>query len=196
MEKLISRLKEHTVALSAVVLVAIIVIFTLLYLNNSLKNNLSNRDEDISKLEKQIIENQTMIATLNAEKEKMIGQIAQNAVEYDAEIADLKSKISEFENQKANAYQYPQYYTDYLIQNGFSTPALLMETLTNKDSIIPIKGVLGGTMHWVPENSILLTDKFVFASFEDGHVAGFALLQYSFEGQGEVNWKVIETYVD
>lgn len=196
MEKLISWLKEHTIALAAIVLVAIIIIFTLLYLNHSLKNNLSNRDENISNLQKQIAEEQETIDKLNAEKETMIGQIAQNAVEYDAEIADLKSKISEFENQKDKTYQYPDYYIDYLIKNGFSTPALLMATLTDKDSIIPIKGVLGGTMHWIPENSILLTDKFVFASFEDGHVAGFALLQYSFEGQGEVTWKVIETYMD
>ena len=126
----------------------------------------------------------------------MIGQIAQNAVEYDAEIADLKSKISDFETQMNNAYQYPKYYTDYLIQNGFSTPASLMATLSDEDSLIPIKGILGGTMHWIPERAILLTDKFVFASFEDGHIEGFALLQYSFEGQGEVTWKVIETYMD
>ena len=50
MEKLISWLKEHTVALFAIALVALIIIFTLLYLNNSLKNNLSLRDEELSKL--------------------------------------------------------------------------------------------------------------------------------------------------
>lgn len=196
MEKTISWLKEHTVTIMSIFIVAVIAVFSLLYINNSLKNDLNDRDAKIVNLEKEITEKQTTIDNLDAEKEKMIGQIAQNAVAYDAEIADLKTKINALEDQKVNAFQYPDYYVDYLVQNGFANPKLLLATLSDNNNIIPIKGVLGGKMYWLPESSILLNDKFVFASFEDGHIAGFALLQYSFEAQGQVTWKVIETYME
>lgn len=196
MERLITWLKEHTIAMLSLLIVALVAILSLTYINSSLKNDVLSQEDKIGILEKELTAKQGAIDNLNAEKESMIGQIAQNAVEYDSEIADLKLQVGELNDRLSNSYQYPSYYIDYLAQNGFASPSLLIDTLSDESDLIPVKGILGGTMYWIPQNSILLNDKFVFAAFEDGHVAGFALLQYSLKGQGEVTWKIIETYMD
>ena len=196
MERLITWLKEHTIAMLSLLIVALVAILSLTYINSSLKKDVLSQEDKIGILEKELTAKQGAIDNLNAEKESMIGQIAQNAVEYDSEIADLKLQVGELNDKLSNSYQYPSYYIDYLAQNGFASPSLLIDTLSDESDLIPVKGILGGTMYWIPQNSILLNDKFVFAAFEDGHVVGFALLQYSLKGQGEVTWKIIETYMD
>ena len=82
-------------------------------------------------MKKNLLPKQGAIDNLNAEKESMIGQIAQNAVEYDSEIADLKLQVGELNDKLSNSYQYPSYYIDYLAQNGFASPSLLIDTLSD-----------------------------------------------------------------
>ena len=56
MEKTISWLKEHTVAIMSIFFVAVIAVFSLLYINNSLKNDLNVQEAKIVNLEKEITE--------------------------------------------------------------------------------------------------------------------------------------------
>jgi hypothetical protein len=71
----------------------------------------------------------------------------------------------------------------------------LLADLTRNTSLIPYDGVLGGTMRFVPSESVVLTNRWVFATFEDGHVSGHMLLEYSVSDQGEIGWRVIEAYL-
>ncbi len=69
--------------------------------------------------------------------------------------------------------------------------------LVKHPELITYKGVLGGTMGFYFENKIwVLTDKWVLAWFEDGHVGGYILLEYTVSDDGKISWKVIDSYLD
>lgn len=67
--------------------------------------------------------------------------------------------------------------------------------LQSRSELIPFDGVLGGTMGFYSDKHIqVLTDKWVLAYFEDGHIFGFILLEYDIK-DGEITWKVIDSYL-
>ena len=49
--------------------------------------------------------------------------------------------------------------------------------------------VLGGTMHY--NNIQLLGDKWIIADFEDGHVYGKAIFEYTLLEDDKLNFKII-----
>lgn len=62
--------------------------------------------------------------------------------------------------------------------------------------LIPYKGILGGTMGFHIDNDIhVLTDRWVFAYFEDGHISGYMLLRYDINN-GSIVWNVIDSFLD
>lgn len=62
--------------------------------------------------------------------------------------------------------------------------------------LIPYDGVLGGTMGFYSRDSVrVLSDRWVLASFEDGHRMGRMLLRYDVTDNGIV-WKVIDSYIE
>ncbi|TVR51952.1 MAG: hypothetical protein EA426_19575 [Spirochaetaceae bacterium] len=62
--------------------------------------------------------------------------------------------------------------------------------------IIPFDPVLGGTMGFYdPGNITVLNDRWVYAVFEDGHVAGSMLIEYVGTADGIV-WSVIDAALD
>lgn len=62
--------------------------------------------------------------------------------------------------------------------------------------LIPYKGIKGGTMGFYSENDIhVLTNKWVLAYFEDGHISGYMLLRYDINN-GVISWKVIDSYLN
>ena len=65
--------------------------------------------------------------------------------------------------------------------------------LLSKPHLIPLDPVLGGTMFFIPEAVQLLSDRWVMATYEDGHVQGRALFEYQVSSQGEISWRVLAT---
>lgn len=84
----------------------------------------------------------------------------------------------------------------YLTENGLNNPVQqLKEDLTNRDDLIPVEGVLGGTMRIYSTDQIrILPGRYVFAVFEDGHVQGNLILQYEVKN-GQISWEIIESSV-
>lgn len=82
----------------------------------------------------------------------------------------------------------------YLIDNGLTNPIIqLKEDLVNRDDLIPVDGVLGGTMRVYSTDQIrILPGRYVFAVFEDGHIQGNLILQYEVK-DGQISWKIIES---
>ncbi|MFW5801414.1 MAG: hypothetical protein ACOCVC_05245 [Spirochaeta sp.] len=70
----------------------------------------------------------------------------------------------------------------------------LKQDLMGKPWIIPYDGVLGGTMgfHTV-ENIFILSERWVYARFEDGHIAGDMLLEYRIHSTGEIVWEILHS---
>jgi hypothetical protein len=71
----------------------------------------------------------------------------------------------------------------------------LRRDLTEQPDLIPHEPVLGGNMYFVPEGIHILNDRWVLATFEDGHIRGQMLLEYEVV-HGNVVWQVIESYLE
>ena len=71
-------------------------------------------------------------------------------------------------------------------------PEIVVDELLTRPELIPYEGTLGGTMGFYSEENIqVLNDQWVFARFEDGHVQGSMLLEYTFGVDGELRWTVL-----
>lgn len=81
-------------------------------------------------------------------------------------------------------------------RRGIARPEVqLRNDLLLQPQLIPHEPVLGGQMHFVPDGIHILNDRWVLATFEDGHIRGQMLLEYDVV-HGNVMWQVIESYLD
>jgi len=72
----------------------------------------------------------------------------------------------------------------------------IINDLISHPELIPYDGVLGGKMgFYYPDEIRVLTDRWVLAGFDDGHINGYMLLSYSIDN-GKISWKVIDSYLD
>lgn len=190
MEQLKAMLKAHAILIMAILSVGLaIAMFVALGQSQTIEE--ANRQKQA--LERDIATRIGEITTLNQEKEALVRQVAQTAVEYDALLAAQRKEI---EQLKSRSFTLPDHVIAHLAQNGFSSPHMLLETLGDNNDIIPVEGVLGGTMRWWPDLSVVLDTRFAIGYFEDGHIMGYGLLEYSFDADGTPVWKVIDTYTD
>jgi cell division protein FtsL len=193
MEKLTTMLKEHVILLLTVLLIALVVSIGLL-INQS--NDMEALQTEITNLQSERTTRDSEIATLIQEKEALIKQVAQTAVDYDARIAEINLANDALESKLDVSFTLPDYVLEGLVNHGFKTPLALLEDLATHDELLPVEGVLGGSMKWWPEYSVVLNEKYVFGYFEDGHILGYALLKYSFDKDDNLKWQVIDTYMD
>jgi hypothetical protein len=129
----------------------------------------------------QLTQLQSENETLSSEKQKLIDEIAKTIVSYDAQISELNGTIASLENQISDPFV-----LDYIKQHGYNSAEELLQTM---DVPVPIDGVLGGTMRWY--DSKLLTQNWALGYFEDGHIGGYAILSYAFDGAGNVTWEIV-----
>jgi len=77
-------------------------------------------------------------------------------------------------------------------RRGLNNPeAEIRADLLGKPHLIPLEPVLGGTMFFLPDSVQVLSDRWVMASYEDGHVQGRALFEYQVSSQGEISWRLL-----
>lgn len=74
--------------------------------------------------------------------------------------------------------------------------AEVLAALAEHPELIPYEGVLGGRMHFVPEESRVEADRTVLAVFEDGHRRGQMRLRYEVAPDGRIRWEVLEARLD
>jgi hypothetical protein len=76
-----------------------------------------------------------------------------------------------------------------LQSHGLSDPVTaLTADLFKRNDLIPFSGVLGGTMRSYPT---LIGPRWVVASFNDGHIGGWAILKYA-ATNGQINWTLMD----
>ncbi len=193
MEKFISMLKEHVILIFTLLLIALVISIGLLITQSRDTEDLKS---EIVSIERERTAQDSEISKLKQEKEALIKQIAQTAVDYDAKIAEINLANNALESTLKVSFTLPDYVLEGLSKHGFKTPLALLENLATHDELLPVDGVLGGTMKWWPENSVVLNQKYVFGYFEDGHILGYALLNYSFDEDDTLKWKLVNTYMD
>lgn len=67
----------------------------------------------------------------------------------------------------------------------------ILQSLSERRDLIPQQPVLGGSMDFVLEESVVLNRHWVLAVYEDGHVRGQALFEYQVSEAGEISWKLL-----
>ncbi len=193
MEKLTTMLKEHMVLIIALLLIALVVTIGLLITQS---RDIEQQQTQIASMAHEHTTQGSEIVKLNQEKEALIKQVAQTAVDYDAKIAEINRTKDALESKIAVSFTLPDYVLENLSKHGFKTPLALLENLKTHDELLLVEGVLGGNMKWWPELSIVLNEKYVFGYFEDGHILGYALLKYSFDSDDNLKWQLMHTYMD
>ena len=195
MEKFIHVLRDK---IMYIVLITVLLAFAsgiLLYRNFSLSQNLSQTKDALESTKQSLSVKESEIQTLIKTKEDLIKQIADSAVIYDDNIAALNEEIATFKDALDMSYLYPDSVINVLESHDFNSVEALLNTLKDHHDLIKVDGILGGTMRWWPENSILINEKYAFGYFEDGHILGYALLEYSFDENDIPVWKVLQTYM-
>ena len=135
-----------------------------------------------------ILQYQTKLT--NSEQKKM--SLQQQNGDYVTQVAELKGEI-----EKLGLANYDKTTILELQRKGFTGQLKdIVEDLKMHTELIPYKGILGGTMGFYGDNDIhVLTNKWVFAYFQDGHISGYMLLRYDINN-GSISWKVIDSYLD
>lgn len=77
------------------------------------------------------------------------------------------------------------------------TEELLKNNLVNNPQIIKFSGVKGGTMNFYDKERIrVINSKWVCASFDDGHINGEMILEYTINKDKSVNWKEVASFIE
>ncbi|GLR65208.1 hypothetical protein [Marinospirillum insulare] len=79
---------------------------------------------------------------------------------------------------------------------GANPERRILQELGKRPELIPQEAVLGGSMHFVLHESVVLNRHWVLAVFEDGHVRGQALFEYQINNQDEFSWKLLANQPD
>jgi hypothetical protein len=115
-----------------------------------------------------------------------------------AERDSLRLLIGELDRPREQRTLLSQFDIHLLKRRGLHDPVKeITDDLIARTDLIPYEGVLGGEMgFYSPENIHILSGNWVFAYFEDGHVRGEMLLEYSVAPQGSISWEVIDAKMD
>jgi len=124
------------------------------------------------------------------------GKLLEEKIQKDSQIKELTDRIGQYEEivrnmpnfdpAKAAAWQ-----GRGLIPDGKKIAA----DLVKHPELIPFPAVLGGTMGFYdPEQIYVLTNQWVVAGFEDGHIGGYLLLRYD-QKEDQIIWKVLDGYL-
>ena len=176
-------LKKHIQWVLAVLILLLVLSLYLVY-------KIENQSQYYSALEKHYLEAtaqldqvQNQNDLLSEEKQRLIDEIAQTVVSYNARISELNETISSLNDQLEAPFV-----KDYLETHGYDSSTALFNTI---DLQTPVEGVLGGTMRWIYEESKVLTRNWALVYYEDGHIGGYALLKYTFDENDHVHWELI-----
>lgn len=80
----------------------------------------------------------------------------------------------------------------YFLENGIKDPEKAIESsLRKRMDLIPIEGVLGGTMRF--GNIKILSNNWVIADYNDGHVEGRAIYKYQLTKNNTFEFQILDS---
>jgi hypothetical protein len=86
---------------------------------------------------------------------------------------------------------------DKLREAGLTDPLQqLVDSLMAHQEIIPHLGIHGGRMVFYPQDIHVLNERTVFARFEDGHIMGSGVFEFTIEPDGRIAWRVLDSTVE
>jgi hypothetical protein len=132
--------------------------------------------------------NQNLVLSEENKKAKQINS------ENVAVISNLNVDIRKRDDIIESLPKLEEHMIQQLKTKGFKgdSQVIILDLIKHKE-LIPYEGVLGGTMKF--DNIYVLTDQWVLASINDGHIDGFMLLKYDLSN-GKILWQVISSYLN
>jgi hypothetical protein len=103
-------------------------------------------------------------------------------------IRNISEEVKEEENCSDSVAR------DLLRYKGITDCSIILEDLKLHPELIPYDGVLGGTMQW--SGPRILNSKWVYGEFCDGHVVGYAILEYEIKDDLSIEWENIDAFLD
>mgnify|MGYP006864899488 FL=1 len=101
---------------------------------------------------------------------------------------------------RARPIELTKWQLDHLREKGLKDPLVdLARDLRAHPELIPRNPAPqggGGFGFYDPEGIHLLTTRWVLAYFEDGHVSGHMILEFSVGDSGQIAWKVLASVLD
>lgn len=176
---MLEKIREKWILVLTIFILMVLLITTVLFKISSLEIK-----GEIDILEKKVISLENENMKLSNEKNELYNKSLELEIMYE----DIKK---EYEENKIPS----ELTIDILKNKGIKDYNIILKNLENRKDLIMYKGVLGGEMNFVVEESILLNDRFVFAYFEDGHIAGYSLLSYNVDSNLSIDWKVIKSFL-
>ncbi len=109
-------------------------------------------------------------------------------------VDSLVKQLDKLPPPKTQSLLITAYDIQQMKDKGLDNPVQnLIEDLSRHPELIPYKSVLGGHMRFFKDEIYVLTSRWVLAYFEDGHIAGKMLLEYSVADDGTISWKVLQS---
>jgi hypothetical protein len=103
-----------------------------------------------------------------------------------AEVETLRNRLEQAESRPIVVL--PDVYVAEMKAKGMQDPVHdLLHDLQQRSDLIPFKGIAGGTMKFYPW---LINRHWVIAGVGDGHIGGWAVLQYEVEN-GVIKWSLL-----
>lgn len=146
-----------------------------------------------------IVKYQTTLTLVNQRVTDLEGEKTtwiQSEANLNSQVSELKSQTEKYSKLISTLPINNRDIVDGLQRQGFDGSVQdIINDLLKHNELIPYDGVLGGTMgFYSKENIYILSDKWVYAHFNDGHIGGDMLLKYSVNN-GNISWKVLDSYL-
>lgn len=170
MRRIISS-KQNLIILLLSILLAVSLVFSFTIIS---KNN---------KVDKQIASLESLLDDYKASRsidQKKIGDLSD-------ENNKLRERIKSISNNDFTIDRYLERYN--------KNKEELLSDLENYSELISFEGVLGGKMQYFASESSVISSRWALGYFEDGHICGYSLLEYKIQEKGEVQWKIIDSYL-
>lgn len=107
-------------------------------------------------------------------------------------LTDVLTILAE-EKPQSNYWYDDLYDGRALLKKGIAEPAEFIEkSLREKPELIPLKAVLGGTMHFGKIQP--LGSKWVIVYYDDGHIEGRAIYKYKLNKKGELEFELLDSF--
>lgn len=177
--------RNKQLLLSAMLIITIAIVAYLTYTVHQLQDI----NEGLQLNQNKLSQNLADLNALNTENNQLIESLT-------LEIQKINSEKLALQNALNNSVTLDEISKQKLRKSGYEDYTLILDDLNHQNKLIPFKGVLGGSMAWRPENSFLLNHKWVYASFDDGHIDGAALLAFKIDNKKVIKWEVINAFLN
>lgn len=96
------------------------------------------------------------------------------------------------------AHPIPDHEIERLRSRGLQDPIhQIVEDLRSHAEVIPHSGVMGGTPGFHDPNAIhVLSSRWVYARFDDGHFEGSGVFEYTIQPDGHLSWNVVSSSLE